>query len=97
MKSPRKKTWRCFHCDEVFRGRVRAELHFGSTQNAVPLCQISAENVRAMEAELALHRTEDTELHRQISNMQAGHADALRRAEESGYAKGLQDARHLPA
>ena len=29
MSKPKRKTWRCFFCDEVFRSRKAAWLHFG--------------------------------------------------------------------
>jgi flagellar biosynthesis/type III secretory pathway protein FliH len=92
MKAKRKrKTWRCFHCDEVFRGSLRAALHFGSTQDATPACKVNAVIFRKLELELAKYRAEDTQLHRQIASMEGTHQQALMRAEESGYAKGLQD------
>jgi hypothetical protein len=28
----KRKTWRCFHCDDVFRSRKAATLHFGSDE-----------------------------------------------------------------
>lgn len=93
--SKKRKIWRCFHCDEVFRGALRASLHFGNYQNATPACQIDAAHLRELEKQLARYREEDTDLHRQIHRLQSEHGAALRRAEESGYAKGLQDGRNL--
>src|SRR3990167_5215078 len=29
MSKPKRKQWRCFHCDEVFRSRRAAYIHFG--------------------------------------------------------------------
>jgi len=40
-KRARRKSWRCFHCDEVFRPRRAAFLHFGSDEyegKDVPAC-----------------------------------------------------------
>lgn len=38
MKKKRKcKTWRCFHCDEVFRSRKSAWAHFGPDQDCEKL------------------------------------------------------------
>jgi hypothetical protein len=91
----KRKTWRCFHCGEVFRSKVRAELHFGTYRDATPLCQFDQAAFRAMEAVIAKYRGEDTDLHRQIRSMECEHATALRRAEESGYSKGLNDGRSL--
>ena len=37
----KRKVWRCFHCDEVFRSRKRARLHFGGDEyevKEVPAC-----------------------------------------------------------
>lgn len=90
-----KKTWRCFHCDQVFRSRSRAALHFGTTESATPLCQIDAARVRQMEADLEKYRDEDTDLHRQIRQLESHHQAALRQAEEDGYANGLADGRQL--
>lgn len=29
MSGPKRKAWRCFHCDEIFRSRKSASAHFG--------------------------------------------------------------------
>lgn len=29
MNGPKRKAWRCFHCDEIFRSRKSASAHFG--------------------------------------------------------------------
>jgi hypothetical protein len=42
------------------------------------------------------YQSEDTDLHREIYRMQADHATALRREEEKGYARGLEDAKKYP-
>jgi hypothetical protein len=95
MSKPKRKTWRCFHCDEVFRGPLRAALHFGSRQDAAPACKINAVIFRKLELELAKYRAEDTDLHRQIAAMEGKHQLSLMRAEEAGYSKGLRDGRKL--
>lgn len=89
------KSWRCFHCDEIFTDRKSAEEHFGASVVCAPMCQIFGITVRNMETELARYRGEDTDLHRQINHLQCEHTQALMRAEESGYAKGLRDGRAL--
>lgn len=89
------KKWRCFHCDEVFTNSKEASLHFGETASATPVCQIGPKELRDMQEELSRYRDEDTDLHRQIANMQSQHQIALRQAEESGYSKGLRDGRNL--
>jgi hypothetical protein len=88
-------TWRCFHCGEVFRSRVRAELHFGWTANATPACKVSAKDMREMEVLLKQYREEDTALHRELARLRSEQFQALRRAEELGYSRGLQDGRTL--
>lgn len=89
------KSWRCFHCDEVFTDSKDAATHFGTAPEAQPVCAIKADEIRHMEWCLEKYRNEDTDLHRQINCMQGEHAQALMRAEESGYSKGLQDGRAL--
>jgi hypothetical protein len=83
--------WRCFHCDEVFTDVEKAREHFGTSLAQSPACTIDAAHVRELEAELARHRSEDTDLHRQIYGMQAAHRTDLMREEEKGYARGLAD------
>jgi hypothetical protein len=85
------RSWRCFHCDEVFDDETKARAHFGATDLAQPACYIGAVDVRAMEQELARYRAEDSDLDRRYHAMQADHATALRREEEKGYARGLDD------
>jgi len=53
--------------------------------------------LRKVEAQLARHMEEDTDLHRAMYQMQGRHADALRTAEEAGYERGLRDAHALSA
>ena len=86
--------YKCYHCKEVFDEQT-AEDHFGRTVQCAPICQIYGTTVRNMENELRRYREEDTDLHRQIDHMQTEHAQALMRAEESGYSKGLRDGREL--
>jgi hypothetical protein len=85
-------TWRCFHCGEVFVKHCDAIEHFGIPGTVVTTaCQVDAKRLRELEAELARYRNEDSDLDRKYYAMEADHATALRRAEEAGYAKGLQD------
>lgn len=88
-----KKSWRCFHCEEVFYCPSAAAEHFGMTQEVTPACQVDVKRVREVENILAEYREEDTSLHREISNIRSQQADAVRLAEEEGYAKGLRDGR----
>ncbi len=89
------KSWRCFHCDEVFTDPKEARTHFGAIQGDKAVCALSSDEIRHMEWCLRRYREEDTDLHRQIAHMQCEHTQALMRAEESGYAKGLRDGRAL--
>lgn len=86
-------SWRCFHCDELFTDPEQARLHFGRKMDATPACQIDAAALRKLENQLALYRDEDTELYRRIRHLENEHQNALRRAEEAGYLKGLRDGR----
>lgn len=83
--------WRCFHCDRYFDDVQQARLHFGPTEHAVPSCQIDAAQVRMLEADLAAYRAEDTDLHRTIYSLQSEMRTAMRREEERGYARALQE------
>lgn len=92
------KDWRCFHCDEVFHTEMEARNHFGGTQDAEPACRIKVAGefalltaLRNAEIELARYRREDSDIIRAMHSMQADHAQALRREEEKGYARGLKD------
>lgn len=87
------KEWRCFHCDALFRDYENARAHFGESERYEPICTMSPNAIREMEAELDSYRAEDTALHRQIHAMAADHATKLREEEEKGYARGLKDGR----
>lgn len=89
------KSWRCFHCDEVFTDPKEAATHFGLTQGDKAVCEVAADEVRHMEWRLRRYQNEDTDLHRQIATMTGEHQRALMRAEEDGYAKGLRDGQAL--
>ena len=79
--------WRCFHCGEISRE------HFGG----VAACQLKSsdrhliEVIREQEERLAVYRIEDTNLMRAIHAKDAEHLEALRRAEEKGFARGVAD------
>ena len=89
------KEWRCFHCDEVFTEHKAAQEHFGHSVLCVPVCQIYSTTIRNMEREIRDYRQEDTALHRQIENLKSEHAQAVRRAEELGYDRGIREAGRL--
>lgn len=91
----KRKTWRCFHCDEVFRSASKAREHFGPTECTPAACQVSPEQLRDLEKQLSSYRNEDTDLHREIARLESKLFEATRRAEEAGYSKGLRDGRTL--
>lgn len=98
------KTWRCFHCDDVFTTEHSARLHFGSTETSEPACKIKAgaegsmlEALRRAEDEaesiLADLHNENTEAAKAFFSMRGRHSKQLVAAEELGYERGLRDAR----
>lgn len=96
------KSWRCFHCDEVFTLYAAARHHFGREEGAQPVCLIKAagewalvDALRKAEDQLARYRAEDSDVLRAMHGMVSDHQVALRREEEKGYARGLKDAREL--
>jgi flagellar biosynthesis/type III secretory pathway protein FliH len=98
------KQWRCFFCDEVFKSYRAAAEHFGrddSCEADAAACKIAAHEghlvhyIRKLEDELRRYQTEDSDVMRAIMTLEAERQMALRRAEEEGYAKGLQDGRSL--
>jgi hypothetical protein len=85
------KQWRCFHCDEIFYDLLSAREHFGSSQMHEPACQINIAKFREMERRVELCDAEDSDLHRAIHKAECEGRQAARRAEETGYARGLAD------
>lgn len=92
-----RKQWRCFHCDELFISFKRAREHFGEDQGDMPACQLKSYEghlvtyIRKLEDDLAQYRAEDSEVMRSIMSLEADHRQALIRAEEDGYGKGVRD------
>lgn len=93
--------WTCFHCGETFTTPGAARHHFGRTPDKKPGCVIKVElggergllaALRKAEDELAQYRADDSDTQRQLVSLQFRHAEALRAAEETGYARGLRDA-----
>lgn len=96
------KSWRCFHCDEVFTDPEAAREHFGDLGLSVgvvvwdePACKIDPREYRRMKRELERYQAEDADLHRQIEHLKSEHQQALMRAEEAGYDRGLRDGSKL--
>lgn len=88
--------WRCFHCDEAFTDAESAALHFGTQEHQEPACLIDIAKFREMEALQLRYLDEDADVHRTMRRMETDHQQALRRAEETGYAEGLVDAVKYP-
>lgn len=99
------KEWRCFHCGEVFTDREAAADHFGvqidGTADEVA-CKLNATEgllvkmLREAHEELRQYHQEDNAAFRQFYALGADHSTALRREEEKGYARGLEDAKKHP-
>lgn len=95
--------WRCFHCDEVFTDRAAAVEHFGCSEIETPACKLNAMEggllglVRRQAEQIDAYHREDTASYREFYSLGADHAQALRREEEKGYARGIADARQEPA
>lgn len=94
-----RKRWRCFHCAEVFTSFKWAREHFGEDQGDMPACQLKSYEghlvtyIRKLEDDLAMYRAEDSDVMRSIMSLEADHRQALIRAEEDGYNKGVRDMR----
>lgn len=95
-----RKQWRCFFCDEVFARFKDAAEHFGcddACEADVPACKIASHEghlvtyIRKLEKELRRYMAEDSDVMRSIMALEAGHRQALIRAEEEGYARGVRD------
>jgi hypothetical protein len=92
--------WTCFYCGETFTAFGDARAHFGGYQPfADAACRIKAGEERGLvmalrraEMQLAGYRAEDSDKDRAMRAMESKHQQELRRAEEAGYARGLEDA-----
>ncbi len=97
----KKKTWRCFHCDEVFLSAARAREHFGDSQEASPACQLKGTDndliaiIRAQERALASYRREDNAILRAWRSKEDECQMAVVHAEETGYSRAVQDIRKI--
>lgn len=88
--------WRCFHCDEVCTDHAAAVEHFGPDRHCDPICKVDRAEYRRMEKRNIEHCLEDTELHRALHAKDAEMQTKVRQAEETGYARGLEDAKKHP-
>lgn len=94
------RSWRCFHCDEVFTNKEAAREHFGSTELDEPGCKMLAKgevellrDYRDMAARWQRCVSEDCDASRIYHSMSAKIATTEREAEQRGYDKGLNDTR----
>lgn len=91
------REWRCFHCDTVFANRKHAADHFGADEGDTPACKLKhseghlVDYIRKLQRELASYRREDNHVLRSMYALEAEHAEALRREEEKGFARGVAD------
>lgn len=83
--------WRCFHCGELFTNNLLAADHFGYSEYATPACKIDAAQYREMEQRVARANADDSDTDRAMYALRSEHENALRRAEEAGYGKGVSD------
>ncbi|MCW2764013.1 MAG: hypothetical protein JWR85_4214 [Marmoricola sp.] len=85
--------WRCFYCNAEFTEKQEndARLHFGDRMHTIPVCKVDPGTYREMERLLERYREEDSDMHRLLHRRESDHQLALRREEEKGYARGLQD------
>lgn len=96
-----RKRWRCFHCDQIFTRPVDAREHFGAHQEDTPACCLRDHEhhlvhyIRRLEQELARYRSDDSDVMRSILTLESGHRQALQRAEELGYERGVNDMKTL--
>ena len=91
-----RKQWRCFHCDEVFTSRLCAAQHFGFDGDTTA-CKIKSHEghlvayIRELEDKIARYRNDDSDVMRSMFALEADHRQALIRAEEEGYNRGVRD------
>lgn len=97
-----RKSWRCFHCDEVFTNPKHAAEHFGAEMHDTPACKLGATKghlitlIRKLQRELSSYRHEDSDIMRSMLSMlsmESEHQQQMIREEEKGYARGLADAK----
>lgn len=92
--------WRCYFCDEVFTTRGMAAEHFGAEIGCgypTPACQIKEHEghlvhyIRKLEEELSVWNGEGHDLQKAVVALEISIADKVRRAEEAGYTRGVDD------
>lgn len=93
--------WACFHCGDVFHDEREARLHFGPNEEYIAACVIKSRDrtllhsLREAEGAAAeawgLLHSESSDFAKAYHSMVARHSQALIRAEEAGYERGLYD------
>ena len=98
------RSWRCFHCDEVFTDSKAAAVHFGADESAEPGCKMLTggdvellRDYRDMAARWQRCVSEDCDASRIYNSMSAERVTAVRDAEQAGYDKGLAGGRNEAA
>lgn len=95
-----RKQWRCYFCDEVFRSKEKAALHFGvfnACEADEPACKLMQhqerfiEYVRGLEEEIRQYQNENTPLQLAMFDLQDDMNRKIQKAEEVGYNKAVQD------
>jgi hypothetical protein len=91
-----RKQWRCFHCDEVFTSQRCAGLHFGKDGD-MTACKLKSYEghlvsyIRELEDRIERYQNDDGHVMRSMLALEADHRQAIIRAEEEGYNRGVRD------
>jgi hypothetical protein len=99
-----RKTWRCFHCGDVFTNPKHAASHFGLDELQEPGCVAVLrhgeghllDRIRDLEQQLRRYQDEDSDVMRWAAAKESGHREAFIREEERGYDKGIRDTLAMP-
>lgn len=94
-----RKSWRCFHCGDVFLNPRHAASHFGIDELQTPGCVAVLrggeshllDRIRDLQEQMRRFLDEDSDVMRWAAAKASDHAQALIREEERGYAKGVND------
>lgn len=93
-------SWRCFFCNELFRSKEKAALHFGCFDSCEPdttACKLLPhqekvlEYIRGLEEEIRLYQSENAPMLQAMYALEADMRTKIKEAEEKGYAKGVSD------